>query len=50
MENLLSSSSIYKEIAVASYQNVLYRFSASSVVKQYMSYYEEIINISQYKL
>jgi len=50
MENLLSSSSIYKEIAVASYQNVLYRFSASAVVKQYMRYYEEIINISEYKL
>ena len=41
--DLLSAPNIYRQLAIQSYKNVLYRFSSKIVVEKYLRYYNDII-------
>lgn len=43
LSEILNDKTLYKEIAIKGYQNVVTRFSSEKVVKEFLDYYENII-------
>jgi glycosyltransferase involved in cell wall biosynthesis len=46
ISEILSDNSLYKELSLLCFQNVISRFSSSFITKEYLNYYEYILNSS----
>jgi glycosyltransferase involved in cell wall biosynthesis len=44
LSEILNDKTLYKEIAIKGYQNVVSRFSSEKVVKEFLDYYENIMD------